>query len=324
MDSVFPKGLEKYRKVKTLVHSPANNSRQMRITLDKLHFLTENRMTFGITQLFSVAPTGWNSRGVIESLQVVLKGGNLFDFDGQETVNMCRLLGGASMENVVLGVNSSAMFSLDLHYLNVNALHDLTTALHTDRFSTFDLVVTFTPTLGFVGGVAPVLPALPNQQIAFDLDAKYIDAYDKDPSVGKLLPKKVAVRRTGFGAGKETYDLEIGGLNRFIMFSTLTLNADGTTTANDAILQKVTIKVGDNVIREYDAFELKSDTHEQFNGFNQAGVYVVSFGDDEAGWLNLKGVTKATVEFEPQVGAPAKWLCRVLQDQSVSVASLNG
>lgn len=324
MDSVFPKGFEAYRKVKTLVHAPATNSRQMRLTLDKQHFLTENRMTFNVSQAFSAAPTGWSSRGVIESLQVVLKGGNLFDFDGQETVNMCRLLGGASMENVVLGLNASAMFSLDLHYLNVNALHDLMTALHTDKFTTFDLVVTFTTTLGFVGGVDPVLPALPNQQIAFDLDAKYIDAYDKDPSVGTLLPKKVSVRRTGFGAGKETYDLELNGLNRFIMFSTLTLNADGSTTPNDSILQKITIKVGDSIKREYDAFELKSDTHEQFSGFNQPGVYVVSFGDDEAGWLNLKGATKATVEFEPQVGAPAKWLCRVLQDQSVSVASLNG
>lgn len=324
MDSVFPKGIEKYRKVKTLVHNIVANTRQMRITLDKLHFLTENRMTFFVSQLFGTAPTGWNARNVIESMQVVLSGGNLFDFDGQETVNMCRLLGGASLEQSVLGVNASAQFSLDLHYLQTHALHDLNTALHTDKLKTFDLLITFSPTLGFVGGTAPVAPALPNQQVAFDLDAIYLEGYDKDYSVGTMLPKKTAVRRAGFGAGQETMELELGGLNRMIMFSVHTLNADASLTPNDAILQKLTIKVGDQVVREYDAFELKSDTHEKFNGFNQAGVYVVSFGDDEAGWLNLSGQTKATVVFDPSVAAPAKWICRVLQDQSVAIPSLNG
>lgn len=325
VSSVYPKPMQSYRKVDTRVHNPVTQSRSMRVTLDKNHFLAENRMTFSVSQAFSVAPASFNVRNVIERLQVIMKNGNLIDLDGYETVDVCRYIGGASLERTTLGLASTAIFALDLHYQNNDALHDLQTGMHTDKFQTLDLLITFTPTLGFVGGVAPVLPALPNQQIAFDLDAIYYEDYDRHPELGNLLHKQCSTRKNGAGAGvQEKFLLEVGGLNRFIMLHLNTLNADGTLTPNDGILSKITFKIGDAVKREYDAFELQADVHERRGGFLQTGVYCIDFGDDEAGWADLKNAKEASLVIEAVAGAPAKWVANIMQDQTVPLALLNG
>lgn len=348
--SAYPKPFQGYAKVAQKVHSPLTQTKTLRLELPKNHLVSEHRLVFSITQAFGIAPTGFDVRKIVDRIQYILKGGNLIDVDGVQLFDMDFYFGGASYSNLVLGLNSSVDVAVDVHFENDQALHDLQTALHANQLNTFDLQITFTDSLGFIGGlsspvpvaavaasaagVVPVVAAVPaipaaNQQINFDVDAKFYEAYDNHSELGLMLHKRASLRKSGIGSGlQDAWKLTLGGINRIFMLHFYTLNADGSLTPNDGILSKITFKVNDKIERTYEAFELKFDAFKDRNGFNSPGCYVIDFGDDEAGWADfsntIKEVTESTLIVESMAGSPAKWICNVMQDSVVTLASLNG
>lgn len=320
--TVYDKPLKSYANADSVVHAPLSMSKTLRLTLDKNHFLTEHRLMFMVSQNYTVAPASFNVRQVIDRIQVRMKGGNLIDLDGYEFVNVGRMIEGAKYEQVSLAAPLSvAKFCVDLHYENPNAKHDLISGLRSNKLKTFELIITFTDTLGFSGGT---IAGMPNQQIALDVGSQYYEEYDDRADIGIALHKQESIRKTFEGAGvKDKIKLETIGVNRFLMLSFYTDNGNGTYTPNESILKKVTFKIGDRMAREYSAFSLKSDTHEKLNGFDQTGVYVIYFGDDDAGWPALQDKSEATLIVESEVGSPAKWVVSVLQDQTIDPQKLN-
>lgn len=319
--SVYPKPFQSFRHVANVVHAPATQTYTLRVELDKLHFLAEHRITFGLQQAYAVAPDSFDVRKVIERFQIKFKNGNLRDLDGAELINLSRMRGGASLEKATLGLASSATFCLDLYYILQNAKHDLITGIHSGELTTFDLEITFAASFGFVGGT---LAASPNQVATVDIDALFYDYYDGNADVGKFFNMQCSARKEFSGSGeKDRIKLDLFGQNRFIMFSLFTINIDGSLTANDNILSSVTLKFDDAVMREYEVFELKSDAHEAFDGFNQPGVYVINFGDDDAGWPNFAAAESVSLVLSAAAGSPDKWLCKVVQDQVVVKGKLN-
>lgn len=320
--TVYDKPLKSYANADSVVHAPLSMSKTLRLTLDKNHFLTEHRLMFAVSQNYTVAPASFNVRQVIDRIQVRMKGGNLIDLDGYEFVNVGRMIEGAKYEQVSLAAPLSvAKFCVDLHYENPNAKHDLISGLHSTKLKTFELIITFTDTLGFSGGT---IAGTPNQQIALDVGSQYYEEYDDRADIGLMLHKQESQRKTFAGTGvMEKIKLETIGVNRFLMLSFYTDNGNGTFTPNDAILKRLIFKIGDKIAREYSAFTLKSDTHEKLNGFDQPGVYVIYFGDDDAGWPSLEDLAEASLIVESDTGAPAKWIMSVLQDQTINPQRLN-
>jgi hypothetical protein len=343
VQSVYP---QLFKSVKPLLyasvaHDPLVKGRVVEIQLPKKGFLTEMRLMLGVTQNFSTPPASFDPAKAIERLQIKLKGGNLIDIDGNETIIMGRMRGGATYKQVTLGAQSSAKQAIDIHFKQQGALHDLLTALHCEILDTFTLVITLTASGGFVGGVpsvaAAAIPAVvanpaavppvlaaaavaatpaTNQLFTLEVDGMFMHDYDGDASVGGQFQRVSSISKFFEGGGKkDEIKLVNGGENRFIMLTFYTQNADGTFTPNDNILHKLSLKIGNKTPREYDAFDLKADTSEA-SGIEQTGVVVIDAGDEETEFVSLIS-EKGSLLLEATAGAPAKWMVRVMQCENI-------
>lgn len=327
--SYYRKPTLSQRPMDTVNHAIAVDGNTRRITLDKNHFTLEHRITFAISAAFGAAeqlPTGWDSRLVIDNIKIEMKNGNEIYLNGWEAVNSSRIQGGSDYEVFSLGTASTASFCLDLTHVVPNTIHDLVTAVQSSEIKTFDLVITFSNTLGFIGGVSAV-PA--NKMIAIDVDSMFMGDLDANApgaraDVAMFFYKQTSSRKVYQGAGDgERFKLETVGSNRMFMVSCYDLNVDGSLTPNDAILSKLVFKVGDEVKREFKAFVLKAETARVFDGFDEPGVYVIDFGPDDRGWPNLKDVAEAALFPTAAAGAPASWVMSVAQFQVVEKDKLN-
>lgn len=326
--SAYSKPMKSKSRVANVLHDITTQSNVCRIALDKLHFVEEHRITLSPEWICNmVAASAFDPEKMLEKVQLELKGGFLVDLLGSEFVNYSQFGGGASLNELTYGpvdpaygvVSTKGRVMLDLHHELNGAIHDLVTGVHSDELDTFNLVLTFSKNCGFVDGQSTALP-----KVGVKVDELYFDELGNSPDVGLRFRKQASTRKTGFGGGlQDKFNLELGGINRAFMLSFFTVDAAGVLTPSDAILSKVTFKMGDQIKSIDDAFDLKAVAHEKHGGFSRVGCYVMDFGGDDAGWPDLRGTMPASLQVESDPAAPAQWVCMVMQDQVVLKEKFN-
>jgi hypothetical protein len=165
---------------------------------------------------------------------------------------------------------------------------------------------------GFKGGVGPAAATYQVQ----------VESYDRemltDVQFGSLLgvAKHYAVslgQANGAAAGQQAdVQLITGNRMRFLV-----MHAYDTTGAapvlSDAVMGNVRININGRDWRVTDGASIRQDNVAK-RGFDQTGVYVVDFGDDENGFLDLSAVNQARLQWDVLAGVPAGWTVDFAQD----------
>ncbi len=152
--SVFTKPQQSIRNVG---NKTGTETGEVRIPLNHDHLTAEHVLVIEASQSFVGAPTSSEVGMFIENIALETDCGARVHLDGMSLVELSKYTEKQATPAVVLGLTSTARFSVDLHHENDNAIRDLLTALQTRDFSQLDLVINFAPDAanGFVGGTTP-------------------------------------------------------------------------------------------------------------------------------------------------------------------------
>lgn len=287
-----------------------------RLHLNRDWLVAEHKINLSVSQANSgTDPTSVDVRDFISTVALETSDGRRVFLTGAQAYDLARFTESASATTSSLGATSTASWSLELHHENDGALMDLLTALRSNEFSTVDLVITWAADSanGFKGQTSPAAAAYTVSVESYDYEMLAEKQFGQLLGAAKHFSDKLG-SITGTAAGSlPDIDLITGNLTRFLMLHAY--DTTGVATLANTVLGAANLRLNVNG-RDYrvtTGYDVQQDNVAR-RGFDKTGVYVIDFGDDEAGWLDLRNVQQAKMSLEAASGAPAGFRIDVCQD----------
>lgn len=301
--SHYKKTLRTTNKVGTKAATAAAG--EMAFSCPKDYLTAEYQLSVKVAQGFATTvPTSSDVRDFIKDISLTLSGGKhsgkVFTLDGAQAYDLGRFTENAPLSEVTLAATSTAEFGLDLHMEADESLRDLDTAIRTGDYSEITVAINFNAdnANGFKGGVIGAgaaavytveLDAIkyPHMTPVSDLEKANAPQGSKYQRIESFSNPAVAI------GSNPDIDLKPGAKTRFLLIHTR--NAGGTLA--DGILGAVSMKPGGfDVVDIGDAKAIRRANVSK-RGFNAPGVYIVDFGDDPDGFLDLSEVKQAKLTY---------------------------
>lgn len=290
----------------------------LRLQLNRDWLIAEHVVNLSVSQAYTGVPTSVDVRDFVSSVAIETSDGRRLFLSGAQVYDLGRFTESASLVQSTLAATSLANWSFEIHHENDGALLDLFTALRSNELTTLDLVVTFASDAnnGFKGGTVPLV-ATYNVSVE-SKDYKMLDSVQFGYALGSFShwQEKQELANSVVGATQE-FQIITGNRTRFLMLHCYDTTPAGPDVLSDSIIGNIRVSVGgeDKVKTTFlDTRKQNSATR----GFNQVGVCVLDFGDDENGWLDIDKVNQAKVQIDILSTAPAGWRVVLGQDYMTS------
>ncbi len=312
MDSIFRKPPLTRRTGAPKSGSNLLDGGQIKIDLPLDFLVTEHRVLVELTQQFlTVVPTGSDVRRAFSKVELTSNEGTIFTGDFYQIYDHSRFTETTGTPIITLSGISKAVFNFELHHINDVSKLDLLTALKTNAISSLQLVLTLNPDASnvFTGGGTPQ-----NVTAIVRVQGREYPTLTNDQSMGIASHqfKHLAERVGTAAAGEFEVNLKAGGRVRFLFVHTF----DATTgLPSNTVLDKFNLSIGGVEVIKNETFEDIQQDNSMQRRFYVAGVAVIDFGDDPAGWPNITGdMGEVKLNFTSRQGAPASWKARISQD----------
>ena len=306
------------RAVRRIASGSSTSGAQLRLQLNRDHLIAEHKINVLATQTYAGgAPTSVDVRDFIASVALETSDGRRVFLTGAQAYDLGRWTeSNVLVSNSAFGTGANtSRFSFEIHHENDGALLDLLTALRSNELSTVDLVLTF-PALGangFKGGTTATACAYDVTVDSFDYEMLTETQFGQPLGSAKHYQEKLG-SKTGTAAGSQPdIDLITGNLTRFIVLHAYDTATTAVPTLADTIIGNLRLNVNGRDYLVSNGVELR-----QMNvlkrGVNSAGLFIIDFGDDENGWLDLRNVQQAKLQWDVLAGTPAGYRVDVSQD----------
>lgn len=225
------------------------------------------------------------------------------------------------------GAAATARYQYDLHAIMDGATLDLLTALQTSEHGSLTLELTLASKANslFIGGTGTA------GEVTATINVKefgYVALTGKNVRSGNFIygrahhEQKALEQETGAAAAASDHQVKLlGGKKlRKLIIHTFDTTTPAIPVLANGILDKITsLEIGGV---EY-CFNISAESFQQENisdrNFNQAGVYVVDFLGDPAGWPLIAKGEEVIMKYTKRAGSPAGWKVAVLQDSAVNL-----
>ncbi len=308
------KYLKRTKAIRTVATGTGTSGGTTRFQLNRDWLVAEHKINIGVSQANSgTDPTSVDVRDFIATVALETSDGRRVFLTGAQAYDLGRFTEQSSAVVNTLGATSTSQYAFDLHHENDGALLDLLTALRSNEFSTVDLVLTFNAagSDGFKGGTAPAAAAYTISVMSEDYEMLADTQFGALLGSGKHYQEKLG-SKTGTAAGSQPdIDLITGCLTRFIALHAY--DTTGVATLANTIVGNLRLNINGRDTRVLTGREIQCENIAS-RGFDQTGVYVLDFGDDENGWLDLRNVQQAKLQWDALTGAPAGFRVDVAQD----------
>jgi hypothetical protein len=293
----------------------------VRIPLNRDNLIAEHTVHFGVNEVFAgagaVLPTSVDPRDFIATVAVESSDGRRVFLTGAQWYDFGRLTENTGLVSSAIGASPvTASWNCDLHYENDEALLDLATALRSNELTTLDLVVTFAADVGngFKGGTIGATAAATTYTVEVEtFDYEMLNEEQHGMALGMFAhyQEKQEDAAAVVGAQRE-FQLITGNRTRFI--SLHTYNTTGAVPVlSDTVIGNIRINIGGKDKVKSTWMDTRRVNAMQ-RGFNNVGVVVLDFGDDERGWMDVDKVAQAKLQVDILGTAPAGWSIKVGQD----------
>jgi len=310
------KYLKRTRAVRRIASGAAVGDATLRLQLNRDWLITEHKVSVSVVQAYTNIPTSVDVRDFISSVAVETSDGRRVFLTGPQVYDLGRFTEDASAVSFALAGagNNTANWAFEIHHENDAALLDMLTALRSNELTTLDLVITFAADAanGFKGGTVPLVATYTVNVESMDYEMLTEKQFGALLGSSKHYQERLG-SKLGTAAGSQP-DIQLitGNLTRFI-----TLHAYNTAGAvpvlANTIIGNLRLNINGRDYRVTTGFDVQQDNTAR-RGFTQAGVYVIDFGDDENGWLDLRAVNQALLQWDVLAGAPAGYTVDVAQD----------
>jgi len=328
----------------------------VRIPLKKESLMADHLIRVQATQNFGSAgsvaiPTSCDPRNFIHDVSIETSDGRRVFATGYQVIDLSRFFEPGWTNPIFYAGTTSAVaatmdFDFIVHHANDGALHDMMAAIDASKLNTFDLVVNFNTdaTNGFAvgGGVNGSGSTVAAAYTVTCRSLGYPDMvdYSKYPENEKWVESMRHVvesqqKASTAGAGT-SFDLRLTSGNKTRALMLHAFDTSGTLPAPaNTIINNVSLVINGQQIRQTTFPEVQKQNvrRRSFGTFNGTaaltgvlnsmvaipGVAVIDFGDDEAGWLDLRGVNEPilTVDVGSQGSLPASYTIQLAQDYNI-------
>lgn len=288
---------------------------QIRIPLKKESLMVDHAIYVTASQAYTGVPTSVDVRRFITDMSIETSDGRRLFLTGYQAYDLARfpLMATPGFASV-LAATSTAQYVFHANHANLNALHDLMAAIPAGALTTFDLVINFAPDAnnGFIGGTVPTVTS-------YTCTARS-EGYSSllgQPWVGKMRHIAERVMQPGTAGNGTSYDLRLtaGNLTRFLMLHAFDTSGAIAAPSDNVINNiRLTINGEERAITTFSELRKKNAGHRRFD---IVGCAVVDFGDDEAGWLDLRAVNEPKITVDIGATPPASYLITLAQDYSL-------
>lgn len=298
-----------------------------RIPLKKESLMAALLVRIQVSHLFATtAPTSSDVRRFIENISIETSDGRRKFMTGHQAYDLGRFTQRGDNPIVALGstsVASTADFDLVLHHINDGALFDMMGAIDASKLNTFDLVINWASDTnnGFIGGTATTGLA------AYTVTARSVGypdlLLDQNGNPHAFVESFRHVDETqtiaSAGGAGTSFDFRLtsGNKTRFIMVHAFDTSGTNPVLAN-TIVNNMRVVIGGKE-RRVTTFPEQQKQNVRERLFNQIGVCVLDWHDDEAGHLDLRGSNepKLTIDVGSQGTLPASYRIDVCQDYNI-------
>lgn len=310
------------RAIRRVATGTAAGGETLRLQLNRDWLISEHKVKVSVSQANSgTDPTSVDVRDFISTASLETSDGRRVFLTGAQIYDLGRFTENASSVVSSLGATSTASYSFDVHHSNSEALLDMLTALRSNELTTLDLVLTFAPDSanGFKGQTSPAAAAYTVEVLSKDYEMLAEKQFGQLLGVAKHYQEKQT--KTGTATGSQAdIQLVTGNLTRFVMLHTYDTSGAVPTLANTIIGNgQLRLNINGRDYRVMTGFDLQQE-NVAYRGFDVTGVYCIDFGDDENGFLDLRAVNEARLQWEVASGAPASYRVDIAQDYTRSGA----
>lgn len=309
------KYVKRTKAIRTVATGTGASGGTTRLALNRDWLVAEHKINIGVSQANGgTDPTSVDVRDFIATVSLETSDGRRVFLTGAQAYDLGRFTEDASSVVNTLGATSTSQFAFDLHHENDAALLDLLTALRSNEFSTVDLVLTFNAAGadGFKGGTVPSAAAYTIAVMSEDYEMLTEIQFGALLGSAKHYQEKLG-SKVGTAAGSQPdIDLITGNLTRFIALHAYDTSGAVATLAN-TIVGDLRLNINGRDMRVMTGREVQCG-NVAARGFDQTGVFVLDFGDDENGWLDLRNVQQAKLQWSASTGVPAGFRVDVAQD----------
>jgi hypothetical protein len=304
------------RSVRTVANGTGIGGGQTRLALNRDHLVGEHIINVAVSQANGgIAPTSVDVRDFIASVALETSDGRPIYLTGAQAYDLSRFTENAPRVVNVLGATSTSVYAFELHHENDGALLDLLTAMRSNELSTVDLVITWAADSanGFKGQTVPSAAAYTVSVQSADYEMLTEKQFGQMLGVGKHFQEKIGSKTLAVAgaASQPDIDLITGGLVRFIGLHAY--NTTGVATLADTVLGELRLNINGKDVRVFTADDLRRSNSSK-RGFNETGVVFIDFGDDERGWLDLRNVRQAKLQWATASTNPAASRVDICQD----------
>jgi hypothetical protein len=305
---------------------------QIRIPLNKQSLVEEHVVRVVASQQYTgVVPSSFDVRRFITSLSVESSDGRRKFMTGYEAYDLFRYT--MSGDNPITAAGNTtttpatADFQFVLHHANSGTLFDMMGAIDAAKLNTFDLVIQFSvdTSNGFIGGTTGGVTSY-----AVTVRNNNFPGMLLNPATGQLNTFVEALRHinetqsvsgaAGGGTTAPLLRLTAGNKTRFIMIHAFNTTS-GVPVPSDAVVSNIrlTINGQERKITDWATTQRSNASNRAFAspGTLISGMVCLDFGDDEAGWLDLRGVAEPYISWDIAAGAPATWTVTFAQDYNI-------
>jgi len=306
------------------------NLGKIKIPLDKGSLVAEHVVFVDITQTFATtAPNASDVRDAFSLIELISdRFGTLVSVPFAQYYDAMRFTENVSAPEITYGVAggaaATAAFQFDIHHALDGAQLDILTALQTEEHGSVYVQLTCALDAanvfkGGVGGAVATYNITVQEESFPDYSGREISAgglyYGFAHQTFKSLDEGL-----GGAASKELQPLlSTGGKLRFLFLHTYDLTGALPVLSNAILDQVSDLEIrGTNFHKNVSAKSIRARNAAN-RGFNQAGVYVIEFGDDHRGWPDLTGLNEVRLKYKTKAGAPANWKVQVMQNSIIDL-----
>jgi hypothetical protein len=299
----------------------AVGGQQIRIPLNKQSLVEEHYVRVQVAQAFTNAPVSSDVRRFITSLSIESSDGRRKFMTGYQAYDLGRFTESGDQPVVGLAAVSTADFMFCLHHANDFALHDMMAAVDAAKLNTFDLVIQFAADAnnGFIGGTVPLAAAytvtVRNSNFPGMLLDKGGNPHPFVEALRHVFESQSVAGAAGGGTTAPLLRLTAGNKTRFISVHTYDTTGVNPVPA-DNVMSNIRLNINgqERRITDYITMQKKNSADRQFY---IKGCCVLDFGNDEAGFLDLRGVAEPYLSWDIAAGPPATWRVDFGQDYSI-------
>lgn len=307
------KYLKRTQAIRRIASGVAGGGESLRLQLNRDWLISEHKVNVSVSQVYATSdPTSVDVRDFIQTVSLETSDGRRVFVTGAQIFDFGRFY--ESAPNVVSDLTvASAFYSFEVHHANDEALLDLLTALRSNELTTLDMVITFAADAanGFKGGVGPAAASYDVTVESYDYEMLAETQYGALLGSAKHYQEKQSKVGTTTGAQADI-QLVTGNLTRAVMLHAYN-TAGAVDVLSNAIIGNLRLNINGRDFRVTTGVDVQQDNVYK-RGFNVPGVYVIDFGDDENGFLDLRNINEARLQWDAGAGAPASYRVDVMQD----------